>query len=270
MKLNKLATTISAFYAKNSKVEAVLLAGSVSRNWHDEFSDIELHVFWSQDPDEEDRKAVIREVEGTLLEFHPYEEEEWSETYSVKGVKMEISNFLTKAVESIIQDVVYQFNTCLDKQCLVAAIHDGVCLYGEYTISNFKRKVEAYPKELGLKMIEKNINLGARWKNCQALLAREDWLMFYQVIYAVQTNVMSILFALNHLYVHHPAYKWQNKSLAMMKIKPDNIEERFNFIARARPKDRLQALESIVADLYPYIKSEYPNIDIKRKDMDVM
>ena len=36
----------------------------------------------------------IHHIDGTILSYHPYEEEEWSETYLTKeGIKLEISNF---------------------------------------------------------------------------------------------------------------------------------------------------------------------------------
>jgi tRNA nucleotidyltransferase (CCA-adding enzyme) len=55
--LKILASEIANIYQQNPKVEAVLLGGSVSRNWHDEYSDIELFVFWKGDPTDEERKA---------------------------------------------------------------------------------------------------------------------------------------------------------------------------------------------------------------------
>ncbi|WP_430240625.1 hypothetical protein [Priestia filamentosa] len=39
MNLALLATEMSNIYKRNPKIEGVLLGGSVSRNWHDEFSD---------------------------------------------------------------------------------------------------------------------------------------------------------------------------------------------------------------------------------------
>jgi tRNA nucleotidyltransferase (CCA-adding enzyme) len=79
--LSTLASEIANIYQQNPKIEAVLLGGSVSRNWHDEHSDIELFVFWKRAPNEEDRKAPILELNGDIIDFHPYEDEEWSEAY---------------------------------------------------------------------------------------------------------------------------------------------------------------------------------------------
>ncbi|WP_172461149.1 DUF4037 domain-containing protein [Priestia endophytica] len=204
MRLSLLAAEISNLYKKNPKVEAVLLGGSVSRNWHDEFSDIELPVLWKEDPIDKERKEPIHVLKGTIIEFHPYEKEEWSESYTTQGVKIEISNFLTQTVKNISYDVVKTFDTNLEKQCLVASIHDGIPIYGKDVVNNLKKTVEVYPKELSEAMIKENIDLGTRWQNREALLAREDWLMLYDVIVSAQVKVMGLLFGINRLYVHHP------------------------------------------------------------------
>ncbi len=77
MDLKKLAHDIANVYMENSKVEAVLLGGSVARNWHDEFSDIELFVFWKIDPTDHDRKYVINRVNGEVIDFYDFEDDEW-------------------------------------------------------------------------------------------------------------------------------------------------------------------------------------------------
>ncbi|MGQ0416493.1 DUF4037 domain-containing protein, partial [Bacillus sp. HC-TM] len=153
MGLKEKAIEMSEIYRKNPKVEAIILAGSVARRLEDEHSDIELHILWSTPPEDEDRRAPIYHIDGKILSYHPYEEEEWSETYLTKeGIKLEISNFLTETVEKVISDVVDQYDISYEKQCIVSSIHDGVSLYGEGKVNELKEKVAAYPDELAKRM----------------------------------------------------------------------------------------------------------------------
>ena len=87
--LKIIASDIANIYERNPKVEAVLLGGSVSRNWHDEYSDIELFVFWKGVPTDEERKGPIVDLNGNIIDFHPYEEEEWSDG----GIIHELDSF---------------------------------------------------------------------------------------------------------------------------------------------------------------------------------
>ncbi|MBM7839796.1 putative nucleotidyltransferase [Alkalihalobacillus xiaoxiensis] len=140
MDLTTIAAKIAQVYEANKKVEAVLLGGSVSRTWHDDFSDIELFIFWKQPPTDVDRMGSIETVNGEVIDFHPFEEEEWSESYITEGIKLEISNFLTATVKQLIHDVVSEYDTDLNKQCIVATISEGVVLTGEESMTALKAK----------------------------------------------------------------------------------------------------------------------------------
>lgn len=59
MDLNIVASEIGHIYEQNPKVEAVLLGSSVSRNWHDEHSDIELFIFWKGAPTDEEKIEIL-------------------------------------------------------------------------------------------------------------------------------------------------------------------------------------------------------------------
>ncbi|WP_280771613.1 DUF4037 domain-containing protein [Salipaludibacillus daqingensis] len=262
MDLNILASDIAKIYERNPKVEAVLLGGSVSRNWNDNYSDIEIFVFWKESPTDIDRVTPIVKLKGDIIDFHPYEDEEWSETYITQGVKLEISNFLTVTMNKVIDDVTLSFDTNLDKQCIAATVHHGVSLSGDLVIKRMKEKVNKYPNELSVAMIKQNIQLGNRWNNREALLNRKDWLMLYKGMVDVQTNIMGMLFGLNRQYVHHPAFKWQKQTLESMMIAPENIGKRLESIFLDDPAISIKELEIMIQDVYELIQMEHPQIDL--------
>lgn len=262
MELKKLAVRAVEQYAHIPNVEAVMLAGSVSRNWQDEFSDIELHILWKQAPMVEERRQVIKQLGGQLVDFHPYEEEEWAETYVVGDVKLEISSFLTKTIQRIIEEVTQDFDISPDKQCIASAVQYGIALFGKTTVEQFKKTVEHYPLELQEKAISHYIDFGSRWNNRQALVHRKDWLMFYKVVASVQTNIMGLLFALNRQFIPHPAFKWQRKSLALMKLKPENCAARLEEVFFRDPAMAIKELESIIEEIFGLIQQQLPHIDL--------
>ncbi|MFD1413071.1 DUF4037 domain-containing protein [Oceanobacillus jeddahense] len=262
MDLNMLASKAAKVYKENLKVEAVLLDGSVSRNWQDTYSDIELFIFWKESPSDKDRKTPIIKLAGDIIDFHPYEEEEWSESYVAEGIKLEISNFLTTSIKGIIDEVVESFHPDVYKQCLIAAVDDGVALSGGELIKQLKEKVNRYPDELIVAMIKKYMYLGNSWTNRAALLHRKDWLMLYKVMTDVQIHIMGMLSGLNRQYVHHPAFKWQKQTLQTMIIAPGNIYNRLEFVFLGDPAAALSELEDIVQDVYRLIQREQPKIGI--------
>src|SRR5688572_7352690 len=95
----EVAKRAAALYAKNPKLAALVVAGSVGRGWADEWSDIELDLFWKHPPTDDDRTSVIEALQGEIVSFYALEEEEWSDAYLVDGLKFEISGFLVSTLD---------------------------------------------------------------------------------------------------------------------------------------------------------------------------
>lgn len=263
MNLVQKAIDMAEIYKQNPKIEAVLLAGSVSRNWQDEHSDIELHILWSAPPEDKDREGPIKSVGGTILSYHPYEEEEWSESYvTQEGIKLEISNFLSVTVEGFISDVVDKYEIGYEKQCIVASIQDGASLHGEEIIRKLKDRVAEYPLELSKQMITENLLLSNRWNNREVLLKRKDWLMLYDVICEVQKNIFGALFGLNKMYVHHPEFKWMPFNIERMTIKPKNFPERMTNILMGNPENSIKDLELLIEEVLILAEKQIPELDL--------
>ncbi|CAM3877218.1 cytoplasmic protein [Bacillus luti] len=263
MGLKEKAIEMSEIYRGNPKVESIILAGSVARKLEDEHSDIELHILWSEPPADEDRRAPINSIEGTVLSYHPYEEEEWSETYlTTEGIKLDISNFLTVTVENVISEVVERYDINYEKQCIVSSVHDGVSLYGEEKVNELKERVVTYPEDLAKRMISENLWLSNRWHNREALLKRKDWLMLYDVICEVQRNIFGTLFGLNKMYVHHPAFKWMQYNVERMSIKPENLYERMANTLMEKPEYSVQELEMLIKEVLYLVEHHAPELNI--------
>jgi predicted nucleotidyltransferase len=262
MKLKDLAIKMASIYQQNSKVKAVLLAGSVSRGWEDKHSDIELNIFWSAEPTEADRMKPIQDINGSVIDFHPFEEEEWAESYlTPENVKLEISSFLVETAEKWLDEVVKEFEIDYGKQCMASSVFYGQSLYGEQIINELKKKVKIYPDALAEKMMEENLALWYRWNNRNALLDRKDWLMLYDLIGSVQRKLMGTLFGLNKLYIHHPSFKWMHQYSELFNIKPENLDERFTEILIGDVNNSVQKLELLIKDVFALVEEHYPHLE---------
>lgn len=263
MNLAHKSEKMAALYKENPKVKAILLAGSVSKNLHDEHSDIELHILWASSPTDEDRQNPIERIDGKILSYHPYEDEEWSEAYlDQDGVKYEISSFLYETITHFVSDVIDGYETNFDKQCILASIHHGESLYGGETINEFKNRVAAYPLALSENMISENLWFSNRWNNRKALLKREDWLMLYDVICNVEKNLFAVLFGLNQMYIQHPVFKWMYVAIEKMHIKPDHLYERMSNSLLAAPEEGVKELEVLVEEVIQLVEKHHPELEI--------
>src|SRR5262245_27178906 len=100
------ARRAAAVYAENPDVAAGGVAGSVGAGIADEWSDLELDVYWHTPPTDVDRRRPIERLGGSVERFWAYseEEEEWGEEYSLDdagGLGVGISSFLVGTAERL-------------------------------------------------------------------------------------------------------------------------------------------------------------------------
>ncbi|MGP1908351.1 DUF4037 domain-containing protein [Metabacillus sp. JX24] len=247
--LQQYAREMAAFYSGNEKVAGILLAGSVSRGLSDQFSDIELHLLWNEPPSDVDRLSPVKEAGGSISTFYPYEDMEWSETYTLNGIKFEMSHFLLSTVEQWVHEVTVEGNTSLDLQCVVASIADGVILSGFNVFSPLKDKAANYPDILQKRMILENLNFGSRWKQRNTLLQRKDWMLLSDATLSAAKKMYGVLFGLNRKFVPHPGFKWASQSVCEMKVKPDRFQERMDTAMSGPLENRLTLLEELAEEI---------------------
>lgn len=265
MHLQQVAEQLATYYGKNEKVEAVILGGSVAKGWEDSYSDIELLVLWAEAPADEDRKKPIQAVDGKILSFEAFDEGEWSEAYVTKGIKLEISSYLTSTITDWLKDVVDDFDDDVNKQMVASLLVTGKSLYGGDVFKYLHKKAIAYPAQLGKNMVANHIDLGNSWSNREVLLVRGDWFMLRAVMLSVQSKVLAQLFGLNRVYLQHPLYKWQKKCVETMYIKPEGFIERMEKVILSHPAEGLPILETLVKDLIKLITIHEPSIQIDQK-----
>ncbi|MBS4174393.1 DUF4037 domain-containing protein [Bacillus sp. FJAT-49736] len=259
--LHKLAIEIAEVYGRKEKVHSVMLAGSVSRGLCDEFSDIELYVLWDHAPSDEDRKDAMHQLDGTLISFFDYEDEEWSEAYSVQGVKIEVSNFLVSTIEKVIDDITIKMEMDIDKQAIVASVHDGIPLYGKEKIIEWKDQVKTYPEELRRNMIEAQLFFSSRWSAREAFIHRGDFFIYQKVASDVMDKVLFILHGLNGMYVVHPAFKWLSYTISKMGRKPEDLENRIKQIIHSPSIQSMRDLERLLSETMDLVETYMPSIE---------
>lgn len=260
--LEEIYKKAATLYGKHPNVDAVMLAGSVSRKLNDQFSDIEIYILWDREPADIDRKEFIKQLNGTVISFYDYEDEEWSEAYHVDGIKIEVSNFLSSSIRRILKEAAINTVIDIDIQCIASSVKDGVPLYGESLIKEFKQEVEVYPENLRRAMVESQLFFSSRWSARYTFINRKDFFLFQKVVMDVIEKMLLMLHGLNGMYVAHPGFKWLSYTLSEMKYKPINLESRIHEIIYSQTMDGVVDLERLLAETVDLIKIHMPSIDV--------
>src|ERR1700730_17477814 len=134
----ELARKIGMGYAANPKAKVVMVAGSTGRDSADRYSDLEIDVYWSEPPTDEERKTAAESSGGMLLSLPVYEEDEWAEEISFGGFHVGTSTFLAATMEHYLREVLEEYSTAPLPQMRLYSLLHAVPLTGTELVAQWR------------------------------------------------------------------------------------------------------------------------------------
>lgn len=254
-----LAEIVAPAYAANPKVAAVLLAGSVARGLADEFSDIEIDIFWHAPPTDEDRSAPIERA-GWPIVYRHVDEHEWADGFLIAGVKVDTSQFLVNTIDRWLDDALMRAETEPEYQVRITAIQHGQPLYGAELIERWRARTAEYPAALAHAMVAQYLD----FRSCELmemLAARDDVLLLHQDLVAVEQQILSVLMGVNRMYAPHPFHKWLEWEIGQLTIAPPDLNRRLRQILRAEPRAAVDQLNQLIEETFALVEQHLPSFD---------
>ena len=232
----KLARSLARMYSDRPEVRAVIAGGSVARGCADEYSDVEIGVFWETPPSDKERKDAIRRMGGEVWRFDPFSDGRASEhigvSEAVVGSKLYRGTAMVSpihmsvdAADQWIGAFIDDLDTAGKKYELAAAISYGLPLYGHDLLEGWNKRVNSFPKRLAIKLVQQNLWLGP-WFKWTASIERSDHLVTAQHLVWMQHGIVSVLAALNREYLPSVEHKWVEWLLERLETKPADCASR--------------------------------------------
>jgi hypothetical protein len=254
-----LAERVALAYAANSKVRAVLLAGSVARGIADRFSDIEIDVFWAEPPTDEDRTAPI-ERSGWELLYRHVDENEWADGFFIEGIKVDTSQFLASTLDRWLDDTLVRADVEPEYQVRITAIQHGRPLHGAELIERWRAKVAVYPEALAHAMVAEHLHFRPRYL-LEMLAARDDVLILHQDLVAAEQSILSVLMGVNRMYAPHPYHKWLDWEVAQLAIAPPDLNRRLRRILGDEPRAAVREIHALIGEVFALVERHLPGFD---------
>lgn len=272
----QIAEQIAKRYAENSKVDAVFLGGSAARGCADGHSDIELGIFWSEDPLKEEREKVVQSldfVDNQYIGIASYnaEEELWSDDFYLgtdnqgnraSGSLVEVGHQRTDYIERVLKEVREENNPDDLKQNLVAGVIDALPYYGNEKINEWKSQAREYPIELAKAVINRHAQIDHFWQWEMFLKRNENMLSLYSSFTAIEEQILRILLALNGRYFC--GFKWVYEEAQTFEIIPDQFIERMRDVFIIKPEAAASLIYDLVDETYDLIEGHHPDVDVDR------
>lgn len=254
---------IAASFAGHERVTSIALGGSIARGIGDEFSDLDLYVYCTEFPSDEERRAILqlhspkrgkthaeRASAGVLVEF-----------FVCENTEVDLNFVRVNTVEACLRAVLEKHDLTPIVLAFVGGFADAVALYGPEQLEAWRSRVQAYPAALGRKLVQRHLDIAPLWvpgiDGCRA----GDLLPLYEALCRGERSLLGILVGLNRQYPP-PDYKRVRLMLAKMALKPDRAAERLEEVFRVEVGRAASQLRELVFETFDLVAAHFSELDV--------
>ena len=261
-----LAKKMAAAYVENPKTRVVMVAGSTGRGTADAFSDIEIDVYYTEPPTEEERIAAVRRCGAELVSLG---EVEWEEQMDFSGFPAATSTFLVSTMERFITRVVDQGDPDTDAQMRLYSVQHAIPVFDEDQAKAWQERADVYPDGLVTAMLDENLRFRF-FRNVDMILARNDAVALYDGIVEVQKRLLRALLGLNRIYLPIPdPIKRLDEIIDEIQVKPDDLSNRLREILHVDGPRGIDELEHLIEEVFGLVAEHCSSFDIASRRGDL-
>ena len=256
------ARKLTPYYASHPAVEMIVLGGSPSRGLSDEYSDIDIIVFWNALDREWISSEPLCELSCTRVSVRIANEESGLESYMFGSLKADFGHLTIGAWEKMTRTVLADHDPNPDIQQSLGGFLASIPLHGEEEVAQWKDRIGAYPEPLAVAMVKQNLRLFVKGYLLNQCWRRGELLAWYDGTSLMLKRLLCILAGLNRRYFSGEEPRWVEHHLASWTIKPVNSWERMTAILTSGGEESDALMESLVEDVLELIEHHLPEVDI--------
>ncbi len=258
---------VAEFYQEFADVAAVLTVGSLANGFADQFSDLDLVIYWHTAPTQAQRKIVAEKMRDFVTEMgeSPPDTDPaqfiWEDVFYVggdrsKGLKVDLNHVLLSGLAKMVKDVVVDHEHNYHKYVDLYSLKRSYVHFGEDALRPYLTQIEECPLPLAEQIIRDYLTISSH----KMLGVREDWLFYNQLMTRACESILFVLYGLNREF---PPVRFKHlyRLPDELLLKPTNLLERLTVILRGEPTLALATLRELITETYDLIDAHFPQID---------
>ena len=253
----KVARQVASRLAGVRDVRAIAVAGSVARGLADAYSDVELLVLWDQLPDDAVRHAIAADLGAEFL--YPYDGPAHEDNLRRGDLQVDLQHSTVAHEEATIVRVLEDYSLDEADVHFMDTLRTCVPLHGGEILAPWKERARQYPDPLARRMIARHID-GFWGGHLTVHAARDNPLVYYAALCALQERLFWVLLALNGMY--YPTRKWLFHYLARMAIAPTRAAERLRRSFTVPPAEAAAEMERLMSETLDLVATRYPEMEV--------
>jgi len=261
----ELADELTRVYATRPEVEMIVLGGSPSRGISDEFSDLDVIIFWNGIDREWIDSVPLGRLDCRRTDLMKLGEDICLESYHFGNLKADFGHIEMKAWREMADQVLQELSTDAGLQKSLQGFLDSIVLYGKEAAASWKMEIATYPDGLGEKMVRENLRFFVEGYLLNQAWGRGDRLAYFDGVCLMLKNILGVLAGLNRIYFSKDEPRWLTSELSRMNILPACAADRINAIIQGQTVDAVPLLETLIEDVLALVEQHMPDVDVESK-----
>lgn len=258
----ELAKKLVQYYLPHDGIETAILSGSPPKGLADQYSDLDMILFWSEIDQEYLETARLGELNCERRYARPIGDGDiYLESYYFGPLKVDVGHSTLSTWEEEVDDVVVRCEADASKIGAIAGFITSLPLYGEDVVARLKERMQSYPDELAQKVVRSHRRFFVPGYLVNQAYKRGDMLAYCDGLCLMVKNLLNILAGLNRVYMSTEEPRWLSYYLSKMPIKPDRMEERVQEMLAFDGEGSVSALEGMIVDVLGLIHEHMPDIN---------
>ncbi len=261
--LMALARRCGAIFVARTHPQAILLTGSVTEGASDQYSDLDVILYYDALPSDEALAAVQAELGGAeRVLFGRRTETDIGEQYLVEGVACQFAHTTVAAWEDEMASVLERLDVTSPVQKALGGMLEAVPLHGEEYITRWHDRARAYPDALARAMIEHYSAFYPIWYLAPRLATRDATIWLVDSYIESSRNLLGVLAGLNRVYYTPFQFKRMRRFMDQLTIAPDHLAERLEGLFTDDHVAAAYELETLVRETVALVQQHMPEASI--------
>lgn len=261
----ELVRPLLAACAATPGVDEVALSGSAARGTADRWSDVEVMVFWSRPPGEEERRAAAESAGAEVRRCFPFDEAEqvWCDDLSAGPDRLlvEVTHALVATAEENLDRLLGRFDPDPMLLNFAQGVLDAVPARESALLDGWKRRLDPYPDELQLAALRRSAQIDHFWR-WRMYVDRRNPMLLASAMGETAGRLYATVLALNRRY--GPTLKSPDALSGRFDVAPRDFPERLRQSFAAPPAEQAAALASLIDETFDLIERHVPGVDVAR------
>jgi hypothetical protein len=256
------AEELIQFYVPRDDIQMAVLSGSPPKGLSDEYSDLDIIVFWKKIDVEWLEQNPLSEIMCDRKYFRKMGEADiYLESQYFGELKADFGHLTMVVWEEMVGDVLERHKADPSSLGSIAGFMTSLPLFGDELVDEWKARLAPYPEELAVKIVRQNRRFFVPGYLLNQAYRRGDVLAYYDGLCVMIKNLLNILAGLNRMYFSTEEPRWIGYYLDRMAIKPEATWERIQRALASDGEEGAEILEGLMADVLGLIREHMPELD---------